>query len=822
LQPATYTCGAFSIDARNRRFCKGDSELTLEHKVFAVVLELLRRPGTLVTREELLDAVWGHRFVTPSTLNRVIALARRAFNDDAEEPKFIQTVHGAGYRFIAPVQHTDTTTSEVRARFAPPPAMRLPARVEQLIGREGELDQLATLLTTHRAVTVLGTGGMGKTVCALEAARRCVELFPDGIWFFDLAPMQGAEEWLRTLSAGLLIRGACSEELLEKVCTLLSGRRALLVLDNCDRVAADTGELVMAVLRGTDAVKILSTSQQPLRFVGEQIMPMPPLQLPDATLDASRDAATVEAAPACALLIARARAAQPSFEVTAVNAATIVEICRRLDGMPLALELAAARFALLSPEQVLERLTQRFHFLASDAAGRDVRHRNLLALLDWSYNLLSAAEQRFLAWLGVFVQGWTVEAAVDLAGPLGHDAELVIDLLTGLVNKSLVTVDRSATPPRYRLLESVREFALERLRASGQEEQARVAHLAYVRRLSAAIERDFLAGRMREQITTVIPEDGNIASALEHARLLPGGRESALAIVGSLTLYLKGRGAYEAALRWSDLALNDCDELGSRAGARVLLCKGVSAVHLTEAHGTAEPTLRAAVALAHSLGDRWTEAYASGYLAMHLTNAGDVDAAAAAAHVTARVAAELDDALLRGLSGLARGWIALARGSLRDAIETFLAARQLGPDLHQRHFIEVYIGLACLELGETQRAAQQFLAGLHDAIDVRNLRGMAGSVEGCAYIAIERGMYAEGIEMLGSAAGIRDRTGVPLFGFWLPRNDRAHDAARQALGETAYAARFAAGERMRDEDSISRVVALLQAFAVGGSSSSSP
>ena len=168
--------------------------------------------------------------------------------------------------------------------------------------------------------------------------------------------------------------------------------------------------------------------------------------------------------------------------------------------MPLALELAAARFALLSPNQVLERLDQRFRFLSSDSAGRDHRHRNLVALLEWSFGLLSPVEQRFLAWLGVFVQGWTADAASTFAAPFGSTPETVVDLLTGLAGKSLVVVDQSQSPPRYRLLESVREFALTQLRICGDEMRARDAHLAYVVHMAEAAHKDMLSGRMRERI----------------------------------------------------------------------------------------------------------------------------------------------------------------------------------------------------------------------------------------------------------------------------------------------------------------------------------
>ncbi|HEV2285754.1 MAG TPA: TIR domain-containing protein, partial [Steroidobacteraceae bacterium] len=478
----SYRCGDFHVDTANRRLtCRG-VEVALEPRTFSVILQLLARPNELVTRNQLLDAVWGHRYVTPSTLNRVIALARRAFGDDTAEPRYIVTVHGAGYRYTGPWERDEPASTERPVRFTPPPAVRLPARVQALLGRERELDTLSSLVAAHRAVTVLGPGGIGKTQCVLELARRLAPQFPDGVWFFDLVPLAHGTEWLQALGAALGIPAADGSKLMAQILPVLQGRQALLVLDNCDRVAAEVGTLVIQVLRGTDSLRMLSTSQAPLNFTGEQLLRLPPLALPAADA-AHLSLEEIGAAPAVEMLVARAREVQPAFELTRANATTVAEICRRLDGVPLALELAAARFTMLSPEQVLQRLDQRFQFLRGAVAGRDNRHQNLLLLLEWSFSLLSAQEQQLLRWLGVFVQGWTMESAIELAAPLGHAPEVAVELLTGLVAKSLVAVVPGLMPPRYRLLETVREYALGQLRESAEERDARRAHVELVIRI---------------------------------------------------------------------------------------------------------------------------------------------------------------------------------------------------------------------------------------------------------------------------------------------------------------------------------------------------
>ncbi len=578
LDHVVYRCGECELDTANRIFRKGGTTHALEPKVFAVLAQLIGRPGELVTREQLLDAVWGHRYVTPSTLNRVIALARRSLGDDAEEPRFIQTVHGSGYRYVGPVEKASPAPSEARARFAPPVSARVPAPLNTLIGRAHELSQIEMLLGGGRSLTVLGTGGMGKTQCALAFAHARADAYPDGVWFFDLAPMDTAHEWLQALALALTIAPGSERELLDKITAALADRRMLLLLDNCDRLCVEIGPLAVELLRGTEHLQILATSQQQLRFVSERVLRMPPLRLPAVGQPADElELQQVAEAPAVALLLARIQDVQSDFKLTIANAPAIVDICAKLDGMPLALELAAARFALLSAEQVLERLDHRFRFLVGEVAGRDHRHRNLIALLEWGFALLSPDEQRLLAWLGVFVQGWTVEAVIHLAPAFGVPPEEAVDLLTGLANKSLTSVDQNVSPPRYRLLESVREFALRQLKSMGDERRARDAHLAYMLRMAEATHADMLGNQMRKRIALLRPEHGNINAASEYAASAGANAQAALQIAGLLTLYFKAHGDHTLALRLCDRALSiSPPSLRSRELARAQACRGVT------------------------------------------------------------------------------------------------------------------------------------------------------------------------------------------------------------------------------------------------------
>jgi DNA-binding winged helix-turn-helix (wHTH) protein len=320
MDPVVYRRGNCELDTANRIFRKGGTEYALEPKVFSVLAHLVTRSGELLTREQLLDAVWGHRYVTPSTLNRVIALARRALVDDVEEPSVIQTVHGSGYRYVGPVEKA-TTLAPTGARFAPPVSVRLPAPLHILIGREHELSRIDVLLTGGRSLTLLGTGGMGKTQCALSFAQAHAARYPDGVWFFDLAPMRRADEWLRALGLALAIAPCGERELLGKITEIFVDSRALLLLDNFDRLSAGVGSLAVEILRGTPQLKILATSQQKLGFVGERMLRLPPLELPALGQPADEDELQqIAAAPAVSLLLARIQDARSEFKLTLANA----------------------------------------------------------------------------------------------------------------------------------------------------------------------------------------------------------------------------------------------------------------------------------------------------------------------------------------------------------------------------------------------------------------------------------------------------------------------------------------------------------------------
>jgi predicted ATPase/DNA-binding winged helix-turn-helix (wHTH) protein len=812
-----YRCGEYLLDPANRRFIGPTGPTALEPRVFAVIMELVTHADALVTRDALLDAVWGHRYATPSTLNRVITLARRAFSDDGTTPRHIETVYGAGYRYIGPVEIEDGSGKSQAARFGPPPRCWPPARTQTLIGREEDLTKLAALVDAHRAVSLLGPGGMGKTQCAIELAQRVAHRFPGGVWFFDLVAMESGEEWFSALAAALTISGAGPASLQEQIAAQIRDRQMLLVLDNCDRIAAQVGALVIELLRLTRAPRFLATTQAPLLFAGEQLYRLGPLSLVGQIEPGAPALQTIASAPAVEMLVTRAQLAQPDFSLTEANAAAIHEICRRLDAMPLALEFAAARFNLLSPEQILERLDQRFRFLNSAASGVDVRHRNLLALLDWSYSLLSTDEQRLLNWCGVFVQGWTVEGLLPVGAALGHSGESTVELLSSLVNHSLVSVDVSLAPPRYRLLETVREYAMARLANTREEGAARTAHLKAIEQVCVHAHADVLAGRMMVRARQLAREYGNIRAAVEWACATPELLALGQSVVGSLLFFIRNHDSYGTVRELARRLLDAPPRDPTPQRARCLLAFGITQTGATQlsVKVQAGDSLREAALIAGDNGDRWSFAYAQAWLAMWHSEQGSPDKAAAPMASSERVIAQLADPLLQGLGGFARGWYRLAQGDPASAARELEIARDLGTDLIQQQFIGIYVGLAYYLTGDYARSAQGFQQSLQQCSILGSLRFAAGNIEGTAYLCIVHGQYADAVRLLAAARGIRERT-APLLSFWVSLHEEAVRRVRSALTAADYELADCNGREWHDEEAIEEALRLLRQFSESG------
>ena len=434
---------------------RGGNEVSIEPQVFDVLQVLVARRGEVVRKEELLDEVWGNRFVSESALTSRMKSARRAVGDDGTRQAVIRTVHGKGYEFVAEVLVIEGDAD----RNAPTADERheVPIALQRLIGRDDLLAALIDDLGENRFITLVGSAGVGKTSVGLELARAVADHYADGVFVVELVTVGDRDAAFATLAGALGVNTGLGVSIEDAIVDMLRGRNALLLLDNCEHLVEPVAELVERILRAAPRVAIVATSREPLAVMGEHVRPVEPLSVADIDTIAFEDLADV---PAVALFLERAQAADPGFALTEQNASAIIEICRRLDGIPLALELAASRARAIDVTEIASRLDERFRLLKGIRRGADPRHRTLQDAIGWSYELLDDDEKRVFASLAVFAGQFDLAAAESISD--GDDD--VLDVLTRLTERSMLVVRRSAAGgTRYEMLETLREYGRSRL-----------------------------------------------------------------------------------------------------------------------------------------------------------------------------------------------------------------------------------------------------------------------------------------------------------------------------------------------------------------------
>jgi len=464
--PANLEFGRFQISIDRRELLAGGRVVELGAREFDLLLVLVEAPGSVISKDELMMRVWPGRVVEEGSLQTAIWALRKALGGQRD---LIRTVTGRGYQF----------TGQIRQRTEPDGkpgwTSNLPASASELIGRETALTAVTSLVLQHRLVTLAGAGGMGKTRLAIEAARELLSHFADGVWFADLAPLTDPEVVPATVAMALArIRGEIPPAMLSSA---VEAKQFLLVLDNCEHVIGVAARTVDELMRAGAKVRILCTSREPLRAEGEWVYQVQPLDVSPEYAGPPENALSTGAAR---LFVRRAAAGQPGFKPTPETAATIAAICRRLDGMPLAIELAAARAAVLGVHELARRLDNRFRLLNGGKRTALARHQTLRATLDWSYELLEEADRLAMCRLAIFVSGFTFDAACTVLSDKVHTEQPEeADRVASLVAKSVLAIEDRGATVRYRMLETTRAYALEKLVERGELQQMSRRHAEY-------------------------------------------------------------------------------------------------------------------------------------------------------------------------------------------------------------------------------------------------------------------------------------------------------------------------------------------------------
>jgi len=708
---------------------------------------------------------------------------------------------------------------------------QLPVRLTPLVGRESELNDIVHAVARARLLTLTGPGGTGKTRLALAAARSAREFFPAGVCWVELAQIEDPGIVAATVASRLGVPDTPGQDATDAVAEYVADHQVLVVLDNCEHLAGATAVLAESLLAACPALTVMATSRETLGVEGELNWQVPPLSLPEA--GSALTASALASSDAVKLFEQRAQLVRPSFRVTDENAVQVASICQRLDGLPLAIELAAPLTRIMSSAQLAERLDDTFALLVGGARSAPARHQALRATLDWSHDMLDADERAAFRRLSAFAGGFTLEAAERVAAGGDIKPASMLELLTRLADKSLLRVEHSRDDSRYHLLVTIRDYARDRLADAGESDSVRRAHLSYFTELvetaAARIESVQAEGSGLElELDRLDTELPNLRKAFESAQE-PGDPAAALRIAGPLDRYAYLRGRYAEIRQWMDAAVTSCPDAPAGLRAKALLgsgrlallqCDYAPAVRRLEAalrlyreledprgiagalqvlgsvareqgrYARAVELHAESLAVAEAAGDRWAVASAHGYLAFVSWLQRDFDRATTEASTALARFRDLRDVEGVAWSLISLGTVARYQGEVERAAALLAESSALAEGIGFREGI----AWCCEQLGllaavDGDPAAITLLRrSLELHSELRDRWRMSSVLEDLAAIALALGQAPSAARLLGAAEGIREAIGTVIAPCERPQHLQTTAAVRAALGEEAFAA----------------------------------
>ena len=692
----------------------------------------------------------------------------------------------------------------------------LPTRRTRLIGREQDAAAVAqaVLETEGHLVTLTGAGGCGKTRLALQAAANLLDEFRDGVFLVELAPLLDPKLVPAVVAAALGLRAQPTRPLLDTLVAWLKPRQLLLVLDNCEHLVEACAQLADAVASACPSVRLLATSREPLRVEGEITWRVPSLAVPDLASTPHLDA--LARFPAVRLFVERARAVQRRFELTTENAPAVARICVQLDGLPLALELGAARVRALTVGQIADRMDDSFRLLTGGSRSAPTRQQTLKATLDWSHDLLSASERTVFRRLAPFTGGWEMEAAEAVCAGDGIKRADVLDLLTCLVDKSLVLAEEQVGKARYRLLEPIRQYALEHLTSLGECDAVRGRHadhyLGLAEHAAAALWGSHTTGPF-----------GSAAQLAWHARLeqehdnLRAGLAWAERQVQAETLarwcvalwgfwFLHGH--LDECRRWVEATLARGADVPPALRARLLGNRGMMA-KLRGDYAAAVGPFEEALTLCRSIGDEWNAGVMLNMLGMLVGFLGDFAEARCRLEESLAVFRALDDAWGVGFGLLDLGQVLRYQGDLAGARTLFEEAlpllRRYG-DVFKESMTQIELAGLALERGDVERAASLAREGLLLLRDSGMRWYLPEALELAAGLSASQGRPRQAAQLFGAAETAREVTGAALQAQGENAYARDVQTTLAGLGEEAFNRTWSDGRTLSPEQAIDKAL----------------
>jgi predicted ATPase len=644
-----YRFGAFELQVEERRLLRDAAPVALGPHAFDVLVAMVERAGHLVTKDELLQRVWGRVVVEENTLQAHVSALRKILGAEV-----IATVSGRGYRF----------TLEVVSDAEAADKHNLPRELTSFIGREKQISDVTRSLASTRLLTLTGAGGCGKTRLALRVAGELLDGYRDGVWLVELAPLADPKLVAQTVAKALALQEKHDRTFTDTVVQWLEARHALLVMDNAEHLLDACAELAELLLRRCPELAILVTSRERLGVEGELTYRVPSLSVPGGDMATNDGILGCEAAR---LFIERARLQRPDFHVADRDLATLASICRRLDGIALAIELAAPRVHAMSLEELSARLDDRFGVLTGGSRTALPRHRTLRSLVDWSHELLSDDEKTMLRRASVFAGGWTIEAAEAVCGDDPLDRRDVFDLLASLVDKNLVVAETHGAAARFGMLETIRHYARDRLGENGEEEGLRSRHFEYCHDLASRLDGAKNDAESQIALDRLDEERDNIRAALAWCETSAARSIDGLSLAGRLYRLWLMRGPMGEGRAWVARVLAVAPDLEpGEAHALALHAAATFAKHQGDFE-CAEAQHRQALSIWRRLGDRRQIARSVGSLGSIAMACGDLTAAHALYEEATAIMRQLEDR-----RGLAAGLLSL--GILASQTHDFRAA----------------------------------------------------------------------------------------------------------------------------------------------------
>ncbi|MFZ0012811.1 MAG: adenylate/guanylate cyclase domain-containing protein [Acidimicrobiia bacterium] len=700
-------------------------------------------------------------------------------------------------------------------RARPDTPSTVPATPKRLIGRLSDVNGASEMLMRDsvRLVTLTGTGGTGKTRLAIEMARSLDTRFPDGIVFVDLSAVRDVDRFLPVVGRAIGVRESGGRTIVSGLQAVVDDACMLVVLDNMEQLIGAAPQ-VAQLIEALPNVKFLATSRTPLRIGWENEYPVPPLEIP-ANTDGEEQ---IDRSGAVALFAERAMAARPLFELNEVTRPVVVDITRRLDGLPLAIELAAARLRVFSVEELLRRLDESLDVLERGSSDLPERHRTLRGAIRWSYDLLEPAERIVFRRLGVFSGGWTLQAAVSVCADADHGESVVLDALEELVAKSLVvfTIDESGRP-RYRLLETLREFAIEESRTHGEETEIRLRHLAWVREMAGRVQDILPTPEFPPFLDEVERERFNIREALDWSVRNRMGTDDALMVCGMLPLFWDTRGFVAEGLRWSRaLVALTTGEGNTQPRGMAHTALGWLEM-LADEPDESEWALSSAVQMFSELGDRAWLGRALSMRGMTTYNRGLLDEAEMQFNEAIELSREND------LDWLADAWCTYGLAHVELSRGDFVSAEpklRHVLDFSRAHGLTWGVGHAQLSLGvlsfmtgNTDESIERIIESLTVRQELRDARGLCDCLGMMALHASVRGDHGLSAVLIGAAEVAREASGDHLVPWQRPLIEQATLSARNALG-SSYEERVDEGRDLSMDEAIALIH---RSFANSGS-----